>query len=58
MDSTVDAFQKLNEKTKYKIQIQDRTYAVSITQIRDERFRLSDAEKMYWFPEVYEEKKE
>ena len=53
MKSSAKNYDEINGKTKYVIKIDQREFVVSVAQIRNERQELSDAEKKYWFPELY-----
>ena len=55
IDCSVDDFDKVTKNTKYKILIGDRVYTVASHQIRNEKMNISDAEKQYWFSELYDD---
>ena len=52
---SVDNFDKINKNTKYKILVNDRVYTVASHQIRNEVMNISEAEKQYWFSELYDD---
>jgi hypothetical protein len=49
--SSVKDFDKINKSTIYQL---DDKITVNVSQIRDEKFRVSDAEKKYFFNSLYE----
>jgi hypothetical protein len=49
--SSVKDFDKINKSTIYQL---DDKITVNVSQIRDEKFRVSDAEKKYFFKEFYD----
>ena len=55
IDCTADDFDKVTKNTKYKILIGDRVYTVASHQIRNEVMNTSEAEKQYWFSELYDD---
>ena len=55
IDCSVDDFDKVNKNTKYKILVNDRVYTVASHQIRNEVMNISEAEKQYWFSELYDD---